>query len=409
MVQDPLPASSFDPRTSFAQPIVFFSLEVFRPFSLSTLAQSITHLRIRVPSRPILVQLLEPGAFPSLKALDISTSVLGHPERSLPLLLAQHQNLEHLILDSCTLSRERWRDLARACALAGQSKSRAREKRVNAWLERSSRVHIDPAGDGVNVSGVDRFVAPNPTQTRTARHGRRGVAAATFSIRTTPDSRLVSSETSADRSGSIANSASAVISRKIRILPPLPSLLTFSTTFTPPPDAQKANDWRTEFEAGWRSGIETLLSARARLCTAASAGVTGVRVMRFDCSLELSQATQGCDIEESFHNLVDVGLDATDVWEAECGIPVICFGDTCRRSSDDNNRAHDPEDKLDLQHQMFSANGEQDMPSGTCIHPPGNGNAGKTHGAECGHELHERVWDFYDRVAENPGNHMVVR
>src|ERR1700733_9623828 len=106
MAQDPLPVSSSDPRTSFAQPIVFFNLEILRPFSLSGLARSITHLRVHVPTRPVLAQLVEPGACPSLKALDISMSALGHPERSLPALLAQHQNLQHLLLDSCWLSRE---------------------------------------------------------------------------------------------------------------------------------------------------------------------------------------------------------------------------------------------------------------------------------------------------------------
>lgn len=399
MVQDPLPVSSSDPRTSFAQPIVFFNLEIVRPFSLSGLARSITHLRIRVPTRPVLTQLVEPGAFPSLKVLDISMSALGHPERSLPVLLAQHQNLEHLLLDSCWLSRERWRELARACVLAGQAKSRAREKKVNAWLERLSAE--------ASVPGVDLPVTPESTRTRAARPGRRGVAAAAFSIRTPSESRSASSEPYADRSEPGRSHANATNRTKIRILPPLPSLLTLSTTFTPPPDAQKANYWRAEFESGWRSGVETLLSARARLRTSSMAGVARVRVMRFDSTPQLSRTSHGDDIEESFHNIVDVDLDDTGTWEAECGIPVVCFGGIrpgSQASSNDRAPDSENEDRPDVLHQLFPANGGQAVPTGTFTHVHNEGDAVHTvregHATGCGHELHEQVWDIHKRAGE---------
>jgi hypothetical protein len=406
MVQDPLPASSFDPQTSFAQPIVFFSLEVFRPFSLSALARSITHLRICVPSRPVLAQLLARDAFPSLKVLDISTSTLGDPERSLPLLLARHQNLEHLLLDSCPLSRERWRDLARACALAGQGKSRAREKKINAWLERSSLRRADTVGHGVTTIEADRPVPSNLTQARAARRGRRGVATAAFSIRTTPDSRLTSSEASSNRYAPNGNDANMNSRRtKVRILPPLPSLRTLSTTFAPPPDAEKANDWRAEFEAGWQSGIETLMTARIRLHTSALAGVAGVRIMRFDNTFKPPETSYGGDIEESFYNLVDVGLDETDIWEAECGVPVVCFGNVGQVSKINRLRGSENEDQLDVRHQFSPADSGigQGLPSATSSHVHSEENApliGEGHATGCGHELQKRIWDIYERVVE---------
>lgn len=407
IVQDPLPGSSLDPRLSFAQPIVFFSLEVFRAFSLSALAQSITHLRIRVPSRPVLAQLLEPGAFPSLKVLDISTSSLGNPERSLPLLLARHSNLEHLLLDSCPLSRERWRDLARACALAGQGKSRAREKKVNAWLERSSLQRVDTSGHDATTAEADSLVSLNLSQARPARRGRRGIATAAFSVRATPDPRLVLSEPSSNaRNGNDVSTNSR--RTKVRILPTLPSLLTLSTTFTPPPDAEKANDWRAEFEAGWRSGVETLLAARKRLWAHALAGAAGVRIMRFDYTSR-PETSHGSDIEESFHDLMDVGLDETSIWEAECGIPVVCFGDVHSGggvSINDRRPGSVNEAHLDVRYQILSAVSGigHDLPNATSSHVSAEGNApftgGEGHTVGCGHVLQEGIWDIYERVVE---------
>lgn len=317
MAQDPLPDSMFDPATSFAQPIVFFSLEIFRPFSRSPLARSITHLRIRVPSRPVVAQLLEVGAFPAVRVLDIGTSALGNPERVLPALLARHVRLEHLLLDGCVLSRERWRELARACALAGQSRSRLREKSANAWFEA-----MTPRGEaeGTAVVGPLANIATNGVpHPRLARPGRRGVAAPTFSIRATP----VTSQSQATSSNTpmvVSTDVPAVKRTKIRILPPLPKLVTFSTTLRPPPDAEKATAWRAEFDLGWRGGVDVLLSARARLRASASAVGGHVRVMRFT-----DETASGEDADQGLNGLVDVGLDEIDIWDESASSPKVCL------------------------------------------------------------------------------------
>lgn len=426
MVQDPLPASSFDPQTSFAQPIVFFSLEVFRPFSTSSLTRHITHLRIRVPSRFVLSQLLEPGSFPALRVLDISTSALGNPERALPLLLARHSKLEDLLLDDCSLSRETWRELARACALSGQNRSRAREKKVNEWLETiNARQAASSSSTTVGDNPVAAGPGANQPPRRAARHGRRGVAAAAFSIRATPVTSQSQASSSSSNPPTSANAAGGTVVKKtkIRILPPLPTLLTFSTKLAPPPDAEKANDWRAEFELGWRGGVEVLLNARARLHTSAAASVTTghIRVMRFADNFDPLDSFVGADIEEGLKGLVDVGPDDLDVWEAKGSRPLVCFGEIRRgrgraashiqeidSDSDDDGNGNGA---TNLPSPTHSGSDESDAepavaepaPTLTSRRPSiakyavcENG-----HAYNCGHELHEETWNIYKRFAED--------
>lgn len=422
MLQDPLPASSFDPQTSFAQPIVFFSLEVLRPFSKSPLAKYITHLRIRVPSRLVLAQLLEPGSFPALKVLDIGTSALGHPERALPLLLARHWQLEHLLLDDCSLSRETWRELARACALSGQAKSRAREKKVNEWLEAMSarQAASSASSNGTQANpGAPAQVANQPPR-RGPRHGRRGVAAAAFSIRATPVTSQTQAASSSATIGSASPSAtseSATKRTKIRILPPLPDLLTFSTKLHPPPDAAKAEEWRHEFESGWRGGVEVLLSARARLRTSAAASVnTGhIRVMRFaDVGDAVSESLQGVNSEEGLRGLVDVGIDDLGVWEAKGSNPIACFGHI-RHGRASSSRIYDAdtdEEENGSDHQTpIHSSGDESDAEPTIVHPPPIPPAKQPlssytvredgHVVGCGHELHSETWNIYQRFAQD--------
>lgn len=408
MIQDPLPASSFDPHTSFAQPIVFFSLEVFRPFSRSPLAHHITHLRIRVPSRLVLAQLLEPGAFPALRALDIGTSALGNPERAIPLLLARHSKLEHLLLDDCSLSREGWRDLARACALAGQGKSRIREKKVNEWLEamsaRQAVTTSNEAEPNANAAGNN-----NPLQRRAPRHGRRGVAAPTFSIRAAPAASQATPIAIAGPSNSEHVNGLDAPSRKskIRILPPLPTLLTLSTTLTPPPDANKAEDWRTEFESGWRSGIDVLLSVRARLHTTATISTSHVRIMRFSDLDTASDLYVGADLEDGLRGLIDVSSDDLEVWEARCINPLVCFGEirpaqlatALRHHTDIVDVDEDEHNHVYNHAAAFSdiVHSESQVDHHTTSSQSKYTTREDGHVHECGHELHNETWNIYDR------------
>lgn len=422
MVQDPLPASSFNPHTSFAQPIVFFSLEVFRPFSVSPLARHITHLRLRVPSRLVLAQLLDPGSFPALQTLDLATSSLGNPERALPLLLARHSKLAHLVLDDCSLSRETWRELARACALSGQSRSRAREKLVNEWLEAMSARQASSTGN--EAAPVPGGQGANQPQRRGPRHGRRGVAAAAFSIRATPvtSQSQASSSSSINTSGNADTTSGTTVKKiKIRILPPLPTLLTFSTKLTPPPDAVKAAEWRTEFESGWRGGVEVLLSARARLRTSAAASVNSghIRVMRFANDADPSDSFSGNDHEEGLKGLVDVGLDDLDVWEARGSHPLVCFGQirrgrasTLSRVIDEDEQDESDRDENGLENPQSSNNSDIDGSDAEPAQPPAIITSTipsipkylvreDGHAQGCGHELHADTWNIYERFAQD--------
>ncbi|KAF8324103.1 hypothetical protein DL93DRAFT_97166 [Clavulina sp. PMI_390] len=440
MVQDPLPAIAFDPQTSFAQPIVFFSLEVFRSFSCSPLLKHVTHLRLRVPSRMVIAHLVEPRAFPALRVLDIASTALDRPERVLPVLFARHAKLEHLILDDCSLSRETWRDLARACALAGQSKSRAREKKVNEWLETINarqQAHSVTDAPNANAAGGGNIGAgAQQGQARRARAGRRGVATAAFSIRAGPsNASSAASSSSTAQSAANPNPGSATATQtparktKIRILPPLPTLLTFSTKLNPPPDATKADEWRAEWEAGWRGGIEVLLGARARLRTSLGAVGGHVRVMRFADDADMSDDGN----EEGLAGLVDVKLDDESVWGSRGSDPLVCFGEIRRGrplrptrvvevDEDDSSEEETPLGTPSPGSPVESASeGENDveLSNNGSSHNPSVADRGSASGLPrtsqkaiirdnghvcgCGHEIHAKAWDIYERFkADSP-------
>ncbi|KAF9511017.1 hypothetical protein BS47DRAFT_1280055, partial [Hydnum rufescens UP504] len=277
IVQDPLPSGAFAPQTSFAQPIVFHSLTVLRVLSLSPLARGVTHLRLRVPARPVISQLISPGSFPALYALDLSTSSLADADQTLPQLVASLPSLRHLILDGCSLNREGWRELGRSCALAGLPKARAREKALSEWITANKAMSSPTPNDG---DALPELLPPqNVAVARRPRRGRRGLAQSTVSLRShSPPRRatpiLSSSSTSAAAAALLPSAA------KIRILPPVPRLVTLSTTLSPVPNALKRADWTEEFESGWASGMDTIRAVWARLRASGRTGT--VRVMCFD-------------------------------------------------------------------------------------------------------------------------------
>ncbi|KAF8336840.1 uncharacterized protein EI90DRAFT_3043804 [Cantharellus anzutake] len=375
ILQDPLPTGAFAPQTNFAQPIVFFSLEVIRLLAVSSLASTLTHLRIRVPSRPVVAQLLTPGSFPNVSVLDIGTTALGNPLVSLPKLMNAMPRVKHLLLDSCCLSREGWKDLGRGLAIAGLSKATAREKAVKVWVEENQPRTADHE--------TEDAPRPGASTPRRARRGRRGLAAATFSIRARspprqPSSQAVSSQlTSSDaqilRTGSI---------EKIRILPQLSTLESFSTTLSPKPDSIKRDEWQDEFASGWLSGVATISAVWSRLQGSFRAG--NVRLMRFD----ESYVPIGLRVDESpagTAGLLDVETIDEEFWEWKSSVPTICFG---------TNRLHSREHGMDL---GIGSGPHIEAPSGPKKLATSDAQE-DDHEPECGHARFGDSWDLYARM-----------
>lgn len=339
IIQDPLPSGAMAPRENFAQPIVFFSLDVFRPFTKSPYAASVTHLRLRVPARPILVQLGHPGSLPSLTFLDISTTSVGDAERMLPPLLARHSKLQHIVLDECGLRQEGWRELGRACAAAGLAKAKAREKVLREWIE--AQKSYATFGTQDSVAELPQIPAP-----RRPRRGRRGVATSTLSLRQPSPTRPTRVVVTAD------TAIAKLPTNKIRILPSPPSLLTFSTSLVPTPSRLRRQDWQDEFEIGWNAGIETIRTVWTRL--AASSRLGTIRLMKFDPNLPEGEGLEG---------LVDANLEEDFEWDGRP--PIICFGD-----GDDDDDSDD-----------------ERVEKGLPFHADG-----------CGHALGRHEWSLHERI-----------
>ena len=379
IVQDPLPTGAFAPQTSFAQPIVFHSLAVLRLLSSSLLAQSVTHLRLRVPSRPVIAQLISQGSFPALYALDLSTSTLMEADRTLPQLLSRLPSLRHLILDACGLNREGWRELGRSCALAGLPKARAREKALREWIEvNKSLFSTIPNGEDT----LSELPQQNGQPTRKPRRGRRGLAQSTVSLRShSPPPRTTPTHASSLTSATVA--ALLPSAAKIRILPPVPRLSTLSTTLYPVPNALKRGDWAEEFESGWASGVDTIRAIWTRLRSSGRNGT--VRVMRFDDALDVERPERrSSEMEEDLEGLVDVSLDG-DEWDWDGRPPLLCFGEGKGNGGSVGhlNDSDSQGDISDEEHRELE-DGQFDG------HVPG-----------CGHSLVGRAWDLYERIEKD--------
>ena len=326
IVQDPLDATlaaAAHLRQAFAQPIVFFRLDVYLSILLHsrTLARSLNAFRLRIPMRAVARPLcmtpppVQPGedhsnleqyfqnlnleecdmsrAPPLLKYLDLSTcSIL---EGEVDTILIKYHVLEHLVLDGCSVLRGElregeWAGLGKRCALIGVRRAKEKEKQVKTWLE----AHMS------NTASAETSAPAVLTQR--PRRGRRGLASATISLR----------ERTARTYGPpiVASGGMRTTGPKIRIVPPLPTLRSLSTTLSPPVRAEKQAAIRSEFEAGWAEGVAQLGVTRARVW--ASAG-SGVRVLQF------SNAVSGG--EEGLDGLEEVASEGTERLEA----PVLCL------------------------------------------------------------------------------------
>ena len=294
IVQDPIDLTAVDPRQAFAQPIVFFRLEAISSLLHSrTVVHSMHAFRLRIPSRavarvlcmaPVAIQGLDDwfqglslgpidvsGATPLLKYLDLSTC--GLLDADVDMILMKYHALEHLVLDGCSMLRGElregeWAAMGKRCALIGVKRAKEREKELRASMEapRSS-------GEAAGSSAITAETTPATTR---ARRGRRGLAIATISLRER-EPRTYGPTVPTPSSGMRP-------AAKVRVLPPLPTLRSLSTTLSPLVRADKYAMIRTEFEAGWAEGIAQLEVARARV--RASAG-NGVHV------LEMTSASAG--------------------------------------------------------------------------------------------------------------------
>lgn len=261
---------------TFAQPIVFFRLDP----NISALIHSpalscLSSFSFQLPSRQI-TRSLTTRAFPApnVEFLDVSTcNVL---ETDIDTILASFIRLKHILVDECAVLRGEfragdWASLAKRCALSGDKRAREREKNLKIWLEKVRR--DDNAGEAEEEVVV---VLPR----KGPRKGRRGVSTATISLRDKPVTRT----NAASLINIPAPGPSVPIDiPKIRILPPPPSLRSFSTTTSSLVKLDKHPVIREEWERGWAAGIAQLVATRARMFRSLK---NGVRIVRFTDDLD---------------------------------------------------------------------------------------------------------------------------
>lgn len=199
------------------------------------------------------------GAIPLLKYLDLSTCRLL--DADVDMILMKYHALEHLVLDGCSMLRGEgeWAAMGKRCALIGVKRAKEREKELRASQERHPRSSGETAG-GSAITAEET----TPAIAR-ARRGRRGLATATISLRER-EPRTYGPTVPTPSSGMRP-------AAKVRVLPPLPTLRSLSTTLSPLVRADKHAMIRTEFEAGWAEGMAQLEVARARVRASAGNGV----------------------------------------------------------------------------------------------------------------------------------------
>lgn len=137
--------------------------------SISPYAQDIEHFRLRIPSRQIARFLYtQPGAFPRLTLLDLSTCNVA--ESDVEQLLGRLVGLKHLIADNCSLLRGEgdWAAFGKTCALAGVKRAREREKKLKAHLE---LVHAQQAAQARGIAVQDAVLRVDQSSSR-SRRGR---------------------------------------------------------------------------------------------------------------------------------------------------------------------------------------------------------------------------------------------
>ncbi|KAG9314175.1 hypothetical protein JVU11DRAFT_4961 [Chiua virens] len=300
IVQDPL-----DPEIAreqhFAQPLVFFRLDPIHTLACSSYLDSLTGLRLRIPSRQVAPFLYKsPCAIPGLRILDLSTCNIRLAD--VETLVARFRQLKHVIVDGCNITggdaqESEWVNVGKVCALATVKAAKEREKKLKTWLE----IHATRTSPATDVIAT---VPEGDVPARRPRRGRRGLATATISLRDPPVTT-----TTLVIPGNI-------VVPKVRVVPSPPTLCSLNTT-TSTMHKDKHDAIRAQFERGWEEGLGQLTAIRSRLY---QSWRNGVRMMRIS-------GDQG--IEEGFEGLEDVkeegafyGRDGSEnAWSA----PVLCL------------------------------------------------------------------------------------
>ncbi|KAF9270852.1 hypothetical protein L218DRAFT_976492 [Marasmius fiardii PR-910] len=408
IIQDPFEEEKTMPGTSsitssssrrkelgFAQPIVFFQIEPGLPILLRSPAirSSLTSFCFRIPSRNTIRSFTHPPppnppsfgpsrndsddseddserirrkythetaglcATPCLKLLDISTSTI--PASSVPTILGKYPSLEHLIMDGCgLLSGElgvanecgAWAALAKSLALSGAIRAQERQKKVEDWIERlreHERRELDAGGAEQAESSTSTF--NSRIQAKKSRKGRKGVATATISLRKedTPlqqSSFIEKAKFGGPRAPGGTTPIPISVTKRVRVLPSLPTLRSFTTDLSLPLSHPGASDAsarsalletiQMKWEEGWAEGMAQLVRRRQLMRTSWRNGI--VRVVQFAQANELGfgksiddEEVFG-DTEEGFDGLTDV-QDVEDFevdlsGQSTCGrAPILCL------------------------------------------------------------------------------------
>ncbi|KAF8956082.1 hypothetical protein BDZ97DRAFT_1907336 [Flammula alnicola] len=328
IIQDPLNQEKAQ-KQGFAQPIVFFRLDLALLLHSPALSPSLKSLRLRIPLRPVARALCSTAAsssphdsmvLPNLEFLDLSTC--GVLDGEVDTILARFMSLKHIVLDGCSILRG---ELHEGEGNSLGKRAKEREKALKAWVE--SRSVCDAIGY-------------DPNNDRRARRGRKGLATATISLRDTKPIATTSSSRTVLKDQPAQSSKKGL--QKIRILPSLPNLLSLSITLSPLIKPEKYPVIRAEFDEGWAEGIAQLAVTRARLRTSAG---NGVRVMRVSST---HVETEGDSLEDGLYGLENVdqhdpdafGMSDKDDGFASLAAPILCFAGPGRGGAHEKNCGH---------------------------------------------------------------------
>jgi hypothetical protein len=298
---------------SFAQPIVFFSLEPLTALCRSTTLLNIQHFRICIPSRQIAGFLnTRLSSLNNVTLLDLSTTNVTND--GLAAVLACFTQLDHLVLDECGLVGRaveisgEFATLGMLCASSMLKKARQREKEIKEFVEAKRLTAV------TEQHLTDR--AETTVQTGRGRKGRKGVATAAFSLREKTES-TTKAEVQTNGSGRDLPPALASLT-KVRILPSLPCLKSLCTTPFSTPTPSVASEWNHGFARGWREGLNMVTATRMRLFTSRANGL--IRLFKFD-----SFADPG--LEEPLQGLRELHLEDPDFGAelADVVPPVLCL------------------------------------------------------------------------------------
>ncbi|OCF44090.1 hypothetical protein I317_02043 [Kwoniella heveanensis CBS 569] len=276
------------PKT-FAQPIVFFDIQCLAKFGASPVAQNLTHLRLRVPSRDLAKVLISPPRgldvlFPSLTYLDISTTNV-RIDTTLSTLLRTYSRLEHLVLDRVNLfgfaARERGpelcHDLGGLLVSTGLARGKERERQIAAWelIERTrlaedeaARIraqraenHQLDAETAAEIAARERAEEQQRNiELARSRRGHRSAAQANFSLRDRPSARRTAAASSSSSSALTPGVILPPVDKLYLVLPPLPTLKSIGIGG----EAQhvssaKVAEWESQFHVGWQEGLNKVL------------------------------------------------------------------------------------------------------------------------------------------------------